>query len=107
GATRSGAARSCTGSLWAASCHLPGRAFDRAQDPDMGAATAEILRKRRADLLLGRLACRPQECGRLHDHAVDAVTTLHGLLGDERLLQGMRLGGRAEALERYHMPACD
>src|ERR1035437_10809563 len=44
-----------------------------------------------------------EECGGLHDHAVDAIAALRGLLVDERLLHRMALLGRAEAFQRHHL----
>jgi hypothetical protein len=43
-----------------------------------------------------------EERSGLHDHAVDAVAALHRLLFDERLLQRVRLLGRAEPFEGHH-----
>ena len=53
------------------------------------------------DLALARLLVRGQERRRLHDHAVDAVAALRGLLVDECLLHRMRLLGRAETFQRH------
>ena len=52
---------------------------------------------------LARLLVLGQERRRLHDHAVDAVAALRGLLVDEGLLHRMRLLRRAEAFERHHL----
>src|SRR5437764_3253765 len=45
----------------ASSCHLLGRALDGAHDTQMRAAAAQILGKRGADLLLGRIVRRLQQ----------------------------------------------
>src|SRR5919109_1213759 len=66
--------------------HRQGCALDGAQDPHVRTAAAKVGRECGAYLLIGWIARDPQERGGLHDHAVDAVATLHGLLGDERLL---------------------
>ncbi len=70
--------------------HLLGGAHHGAQDADVGAAFAQIGRKRLSDLVLGRALCCREEPSRLHDHAVDAVATLSRLFVDECLLQRMR-----------------
>src|SRR6516164_4210669 len=66
-----------------------GRPHDRLDDARMRATTAEIVGERVLDLSFGRLFGRRQECGRLHDHAVDAVAALHRLLIDEGALHGV------------------
>jgi hypothetical protein len=43
----------------------------------------------------------------LHDHAVDAVPALHGLLIDERLLQRMETVWRTQPFQRDDMPRTD
>src|SRR5256885_14300791 len=69
--------------------HRLGRALDGADNSQMRSAAAQILRERGANLRVGGLAVGLQQgCG-LHDHAVDAVAALRGLLVDERLLQSM------------------
>src|SRR3954467_14281143 len=60
-----------------------GRALHRTHDPNVRAAAAQVIRERLADLRFGWLPVRIQECLRLHDHAVDAVAALHGLLVDK------------------------
>src|SRR5262245_4840965 len=82
-------------------------ALDRADDAQMRAAAAKVVHERRLDLVLARLRIRLEERRSLHDHAVDAIAALHGLLVDERLLQPMRLLGRTETLERYDLAALD
>jgi hypothetical protein len=67
-----------------------GRAFDRAQDPHMCAALAQVIGQFLADLLVARCGIAMQQRRRLHDHAVNAVTTLHGLFIDKGLLQRMQ-----------------
>ena len=57
-----------------------GCALDGAHVADMGAATAQIVGERSPDFLFARLLVGLQQIGGLHDHAVDAVAALHGLL---------------------------
>lgn len=79
---------------------LLGGPHDCTQDADIGAALAQVAGKRLPDLLFRRPLGRRQERRRLHDHAVDSLATLRGLLVDERLLQRMRLLRRPETFER-------
>jgi hypothetical protein len=65
----------------------------------MRAAPAQIPGERILDVGLARLAVFSKEGGRLHDHAVDAVAALHGLLLDEGALQRVQIFRRAQALE--------
>src|SRR5882757_6948696 len=76
-----------------------GRAQHRTHDPVMGAAAAEVERQSFAHLLLAgmRLGVENRLGGR--DHAVDAVAALGRLLGDEGLLQRMRLFHAAQAFD--------
>src|SRR5215475_2904812 len=65
----------------------------------MRAASAQIFGKCLPDLRVARvLVLRKQGCG-LHDHAVDAITALHGLFLYECSLQRMRFVGCPEAFE--------
>src|SRR5437868_131058 len=67
----------------------------------MRAAAAEIVAQRRERLPLGWLWIdREQRLGG-HDHAVEAVAALRGLLVDEGLLHDIRLIACAEAFERH------
>src|SRR5262245_60828566 len=66
----------------------------------MGPAATEIAAERLLDLAITRVRGALEERLARHDHAVDAVAALGGLLLDERLLERMGLGRRAEALER-------
>src|SRR5258705_10283949 len=66
----------------------------------MGPASAEIAGERLLDVGFTRVLAGGQEGRGLHDHAVDAVPALHGLLVDECLLHGMRTLRRAETLQR-------
>src|SRR5882762_4822033 len=66
----------------------------------MGPAPAEVAGERLLDVGFTRVLAGGQERGGLHDHAVDAVAALHGLLIDEGLLHGMRPLRRAETFER-------
>ena len=78
-------------------------ALDGAHDAGMGAAAAEIVGERVLDVALAWLLVLGEERRRLHDHAVDAVAALRGLLVDEGLLHRMRLLRRAEAFQRHHV----
>src|SRR5262245_56462303 len=73
----------------------------------MAAAAAEVAGEPVAHLRLGRarVAIEQRLCG--HDHAVEAVAALPGLLVDESLLQRMELGGGAQPLERGHLRLSD
>src|SRR5438309_4530869 len=66
----------------------------------MGAAATEIVGERNPDLGFARVLGLRQEGGRLHDHAVDAVAALCGLLVDEGLLHAMHLLALGQAFER-------
>src|SRR5579872_6242547 len=77
-----------------------GGALHGAQDANMRSAAAEIAREFLLDLLVAGVLGLGEKCRRLHDHAVDAIAALHGLLVDKGLLDGMRLLRRAEPLQR-------
>src|SRR5207247_991307 len=71
--------------------HEGGRALDGGDDPLVRPAAAEVVAERLADLAVGGAGLPGAEKGRrLHDHPVDAVAALRGLLVDERLLDRMR-----------------
>src|SRR5512146_810861 len=74
--------------------------LDGPHDPHVCATATEIPVERGANLLARRSLGPRDERGRRHDHSVDAVGALRGLLVDERLLHRMRLVDRAEALDR-------
>jgi len=76
------------------------RAHDGADDSQMGPAPAEVAGERLLDVGFTRVLAGGQEGRGLHDHAVDAVAALHGLLVDEGLLYGMRTLRRAETFQR-------
>ena len=71
----------------------------RGDDAIVGAAAAEIAGQRLAHVGLGRLRLAVEQFLGRHDHAVDAVAALRGLLVDEGLLQRMRLVDRAEPFD--------
>src|SRR3954449_5183349 len=76
-----------------------------AKDFDMRAAATEIVAQRRQRLLFGGPRVdRKQRLGG-HDHAVEAVAALRGLLVDESLLHHIRLVAGAEPLERHDVAA--
>src|SRR4029077_3793342 len=85
----------------------PSNALDGADDARMRAAAAQIVGEHLLDLRRAwPLAfVGVEKGGRLHDHAVDAVAALDGLLVDKGLLQRMRVLRAAEALERDHSVA--
>ena len=66
-------------------------AHDGGDDPIVGSAAAEMTGQRLAHVGIGRLRLLIQQFLGLHDHAVDAIAALRGLLVDEGLLQRMRL----------------
>src|SRR6266852_3912678 len=73
-------------------------ALHRGNDALVRPAAAQVVLERLADVAIGRalLAAR-EEGGGLHDHPVDAVAALGGLLLDESLLDGVGLLGRPQA----------
>ena len=73
---------------------------DRAQHPRVREAPAQHARQRLPDLRLGRLRILIQERLGRQDDAAQAEPALRRLLVDERLLERVRLLGRAEAVER-------
>src|SRR5438445_8352165 len=77
--------------------------YHRTDDAQMRAAAAKVVRQLGFDLLFRRLRVALQQGGGLHDHAVDAVAALHGLLLDEGLLDWMRIRVRAQPFERHHL----
>src|SRR5215203_394123 len=80
-------------------CAAPGRPSDRAHDAHVRAASTQVRRERRRDLIACRARrLREQGCG-AHDHPVHAVAALRGLLVDERLLQRVRTLGCPKSLE--------
>src|SRR5579863_3017958 len=85
--------------------HGARRAHHRADDFDMCAAAAQIIAQRLHGLLFGwmRVAC--EKCLRRHDHAIEAIAALRGLLGDEGVLYGIRVVARAEPFEGYDLAA--
>src|ERR1700730_4425004 len=87
------------------SCWPPSNALDGADDARMRAAAAQIVGEGLLDVCRARLLALVgvEEGGRLHDHAVDAVAALGGLLVDEGLLQRMWILRAAQALERHHL----
>ena len=78
-----------------------GGALHGAQDPDVGAAAAEVAGECLADVGVVRLCVLRQEGGGRHHHARDAVAALGRLLLDERLLDGVECLCRAQALPEW------
>src|SRR3546814_21148732 len=81
-------------------------ALDGAHDPEMRSAAAEITLQRLLDVAVARIGVFVEQRLRGHDHAVDAVAALRGLLVDEGLLARVRLVDRAEPFERRYLAAC-
>src|SRR5215831_7188219 len=79
--------------------HGIGGAQHGANDAVVGAAAAQVERQALAHLCIGRMWVAVEQRLRGHQHAVDAVAALRGLLVDEGLLQRMRLLHRAEPLD--------
>ena len=71
----------------------------------MCATSTQVVGQCLLDLLVGGLFIGSYQRRRLHDHPVDAITTLHGLFVDERLLQRMWFIWRTETLERDDVTA--
>src|SRR6202040_3382036 len=76
------------------------RLEDRADNPVMGPAAAQIAGKSQPDLGLAWLRVAVEQRFGQHDHAGDAVAALHRLLRDERGLQRVRPLDGTEAFER-------
>ena len=79
--------------------HLFAGPHDGGDNPVVGTAAAEMTGQRLADIGVGRTRFLIQQFLGLHDHAVDAIAALRGLLVDEGLLQRMRLLDGAERLD--------
>src|SRR5580658_6068934 len=60
------------------------------QDPQMRTASAEIAGECLSNLLVAWISRLAEKRSGLHDHAVDAIATLHRLFVDKSLLHGMR-----------------
>lgn len=71
------------------------------------AATAQVELKLVANLLFGGMWLTVEQGLQGHDHAVDAITALCGLLVNEGLLNGGGLVGRAQTFQRSDLMACD
>src|SRR5271165_7222934 len=80
---------------------VSGRTQRRAHDLDMGAAAAQIILQRLRDLRFAWSWIDVEQRFRRHDHAIEAVAALRGLLGDEGLLHGIRMLARAKPFERH------
>ncbi len=69
----------------------------------MRAASAKIAGECLSNLFVAWISRLAQKRGRLHDHAVDAITALHRLLVDKRLLHGMGPLGSSEPFQSNHL----
>src|SRR4029077_11183281 len=79
---------------------VAGRPQCRAHDLDMSAAAAEIISQRLCDLRLRRMWVDVEQRSRRHDHAVEAIAALSGLLDDESRLHWIGMLARAEPFQR-------
>src|SRR5580704_15967676 len=79
----------------------------RTDDLRVRAATAEIVGERRLDLRRRRFGDLVQERLGLHDHSVQAITALGGLLFDEGALHRMRIVARAESFQGDDLAVAD
>src|SRR5689334_11497940 len=70
----------------------------------MRAASAKIVAQRLEHLCLRRLRASHQQRLRAHDHAIEAIAALSGLLVDECDLHGIGMIARAEALKGQDIP---
>src|SRR5215469_13768833 len=84
---------------------MTGGTHRRAHDLDMRAAAAEIVAQRFADLSFRWSRRAQQQRLRGHDHAVEAIAALRGLLVDESLLNGIGMLASAEAFEGHDLAA--
>src|SRR5262245_45371785 len=89
--------------VMAASSRLTGGALDGAHDAGMGTAAADIVGERVADIRLGRILVAGEERDRLHDHAIDAIAALHGLLLDKGALHRVQPVALGEALDGHDL----
>src|SRR5262249_8950197 len=80
--------------------HLGRGVQDRRDDPIVGAAAAQVAVQAGPAVLLARVRIAVEQRLGGHDHAVDAVTALSRLLGDEGALQRMRFLDRTQAFDR-------
>src|ERR1700739_3474517 len=72
------------------------RPHHRAHDFDMRAASAKIVTQRLKSFALGRIRVAQQQRFGRHDHTVEAVAALRGLLPDEGILHWIGIAGRTE-----------
>src|SRR5215207_1271195 len=77
-----------------------GRALHSGDDALMGTTATEVVGKRGADVGFAWALVLRQERRGCHDHSVDAVATLRGLLVDESLLELRWLGAAPEPFQR-------
>src|SRR5215831_1233454 len=80
--------------------HRLRRFENRANDPDIGPAAAEIADKSEPDVGLARVRVAVENRFGHHDHAGNAVAALRGLLPHESRLQRVGLLNRPETFER-------
>src|SRR5262249_32248741 len=93
------ARREMTGAVISGPPHGVGGAQHGADDAVVGAAAAQVGGEALAHLGIGRMRVAVEQRFCTHQHAVDAVAALGGLLVDEGLLQRMRLLHAAEPLD--------
>src|SRR5262249_59884664 len=78
---------------------------NRADDPPVSRAPAEIAREPDPDLLLGGIGVAPQERGRRHEHPRRTEPALHAALEKEGALQRADLLVAGETLDRRDVAA--
>src|SRR5258708_5074737 len=83
--------------------HRLRRFENRADDPVMGPATAEIADESESHVGLARARVAVENRFAHHDHAGDAVAALRRLLRHESRLQPVGLLKRPETFERHHL----
>src|SRR3984885_7958584 len=77
----------------------------RANDLHMRAAAAEIVAQRFHRLLFGRVRVAHQQRLGRHDHAVEAIAALRGLLGNKSFLHGVGVDAGAETFKCHDVAA--
>src|SRR5688500_9714603 len=85
--------------------HFAGGAHDGADDPVVSAAAAEVCGECLAYIVLARAWIAIEQRLGAHDHAVDAIAALGGLLADEGALQRVQPVDCAEPFQRRDLGA--
>src|SRR5207302_9948629 len=82
-------------------CDMTSRSHCGTQDLNMRAASAQMIAQRFEHLVLGGVRRAHQQRLGGHDHAVEAIAALRGLLPNEGVLHRIGMLARAEAFERH------